>query len=344
MKGYSCLVVFCVALIVGSLDLVECSKHKLKFTDLEWPSDEIDPDPGKTAPWTPVDWKTLPKALPTDEVELWYLVAPLLETDVGKLLATLNLYHGAVAFINKRTGFNITINYDAFDFFRSSLFPIFVTYPNGTKGLEWVDGGGSFIYMSINESYWISYQYKLATMNGSVYNSYISQWNSQVNSTHPFYSMIGVTSGPNGTTYLPSYDCFDFSWQTFNYLYQMGAQFNYSQFPYRDTTTMYATSPPTKVTSLYYSDPRVRNEIIEFYEILEVQLSGISWTSFILTILEAFEGKFYFYYQTDYYQVSLQYPFFGLDWFWDPLPGQPNFSPPISKIQNQLKREFLRSK
>jgi len=343
MKLSCILVVSCIALLWVSLDIVEGTKHKFKFTEIGWQEDDISVE--KTAPWTPVDWKTLPKALPTDEVVLWYLVAPLLEEDVGKLLATLNLYHGAIAFINTRTNFNITINYDAFDFFRSSLFPYIVTYPNGTKDLKWVNGGGSFIYMNINESYWISDQYKLGTMNGTVYNNFISQWNSQVNSSHPYYSMLSVTSGPNGTTYLPTYDCFDFSWQSFQALYSMGAQFNYSQSPHRDATTIYAASSPTKVTSLYYSDPQVRNQIIEFYEVLQAQLNGISWTSFILTILEMFEGDFYFRYQTDYYQITLSYPYFGFDWFWDPLPGQPkSFHPMPEKKLAQLKREVVLSK
>jgi hypothetical protein len=64
--------------------------------------------------WTPLDWATLPKAFPgnlhpiivietceEDKVSVWYLVAPLLEQDVGNLLAGLQLYHGGIGFTNQ---------------------------------------------------------------------------------------------------------------------------------------------------------------------------------------------------------------------------------------------------
>jgi len=299
-------------------------------------SDQVGDDP---APWTPVDWRTLPAASPADSVDLYYLVAPLLEDDIGPILGELGLYHGAIAFVNKNTNFSITLNYDADDIFRASFFPYIVSYPNGTKDLNWVNGGAAFIYMDINTTYWISGTYKVTTIPGNMYNDFISQWNAKVNVTEAFYDMFAVMDKWGGTCFVESWDCFDYVWESFQVLYDMGAKLNESLILNRDFSNIYVTEPPTDVTPLYFADPRVHDEIVAFYEFIEFKWGQLSWWEFIWDLLDTFDGVFYYRQANTYWKMQLHPPFFGFDWYPDPLPGQHlNQTLPISSLRRPPQR------
>jgi len=276
------------------------------------------------APWTPVDWKTLPPADPGDTIEMFYLVAPLLEEELGSLLGKLGLYHGALAFANKNTNFSITINYDANDIFRASFFPEIVTYPNGSKDLLWDNGGAVFIYLSINDSYWISGNDKVAIINGELYNRFISKWNSVVNETFPYYEICSVTSHLKGDYYLKSWDCFDYVWEAFQVVYDWGTELNYSLSLKRNFCDLFVSEPPLDVTVLYYSDPNVRKDIVDFYEFIQLQWRKMSLKDFLFTLYETFDGIFYYRYETEYYKLHLRFPFVGIYWYEQELPGSSN--------------------
>jgi len=276
------------------------------------------------APWTPIDWTTVPKALSDDKVTVQYLLSPLLEEDFGDTLEYFNLYHGAIAFTNNRTGYEITINYDAFDLFRSSLFPKIIVFPNGTRELSWVNEGGAFIYLGINETYWTAGQYAVSVINGDLFNDYIVNYISSVNASYPYYNMFAVLDQFGVKPYLPSWDCFDFVWASMAYLYASGAKFDYSYQVKRNFANIYSAEP-IDYTDLYESDPVVKNSIIDFYEFIDASFGDLSWIEFFDALSELFEGEFYVRSSTKYWKADLHYPYMAVDFVGQPLPGQ-NFT------------------
>jgi hypothetical protein len=225
--------------------------------------------------WTPLDWSTLPLAEPgskphlyshslpftnctliqsaDDRVDVWYLVAPLLEVDLGNLLEGLELFHGGVGFTNRyqfssrlivtchsyhslycrRTNYSININYDADDFFSSSLFPEVVNYGNGTKDLKWLNQGmhccsliafqhfegAVYVYEGIYEPYWCTLRLVIGEINGSIYNTYITEHLSKANQTYPFYNLFSVQERWGAQPWLNSWTCFDFVWSVLDILH-----------------------------------------------------------------------------------------------------------------------------
>jgi hypothetical protein len=275
----------------------------------------------KLPPWTPIDWRTLPPANADDQVAVYYLASPLLEEDFGDWLEYLDCYHGALGFQNLRTNFTITINYDANDFFRNSLFPKIVQQ-NGQTELVWINQGANFIYLGINESYWVAGQIVVSTITGTMYNDFISGWNSQVNNTYQFYNMFSVLYSYSSDAWLPSWDCWDFMWASFYILGDMGAQFDQNLQLNRNYANIYSSVPPVNYTALFEEDPQVKQDIIDFYEFTQAAFEDLSFFEFWKTLLEVFEGDFYIRYSDEYWQAQLHWPYFAVDWDYAPLPGQ----------------------
>lgn len=85
---------------------------------------------------------SFPPTLPNDRVLVQYLMAPLLEAEVGPIFKYFDLFHGGLAFTNTRTNFTFTTNYDSIDLnLFSSQLPTIVTAANGTKSLLWHSEG-----------------------------------------------------------------------------------------------------------------------------------------------------------------------------------------------------------
>jgi len=277
-------------------------------------------------PWTPQNWTSLPSANADDKVEVFYLISPLLEEDFGDWLSYLNLYHGAIAFLNKNTNFSITINYDADDFFRNSMFPEIIQLPNGTRDLVWVNQGANFVYLGINWTYWISGELPVTTINGTIYNEFMCQWNSQINKTHPFYNMFSILKEWGSLAWEPSWDCFDFVWAAFAALNGLGAKFDVDLSFHRMYINSYSKIPPIDETILYYEDDNVREDIIDFFAFIQ-DSKYESWTEFVLSMMNIFEGTFYIRQSDHYFQIQLHFPYFGFDWEAAPL-----LQPPLSPL------------
>jgi len=270
--------------------------------------------------WIPVNWTDLPQAAPEDQILVQYLVAPLLEADLGNLLADFHLYHGAVGFTNMKTGFSVTVNYDADDIFRSCLFPEIVTLANGTRDLVWINEGSNFVYLGINETYWTQYHH-VGTINGTGYNAFFSGYNAQVNLSHPYYAQFTVQDHWNGTVYLPSFDCFDFAWEAMQHLADLGMQINSSiKTLNRDVCSWYTKTVPIKVTVLYEHDPIYRERIVHFYELIQANVKDLGLLELILTIIEVADGEFFYRAGPDYYLMELHWPILGMDWIPSTLP------------------------
>jgi len=272
--------------------------------------------------WTPLDWEDIPKALPDDKIEFWYLRAPLLEQELGDWLEVVNLYHGAIGFNNTRTGEAYTLNYDAFNFFKSSMFPNITMYDNGSRSLTWINGGASFVYAGINMTWWFASHDIVATINGTMFNNYLSMFNAEINATYPYYNMVSILSEFGAKPYVPSWDCFDFVWASFNWVYENGGELNYSLHLKRNFVNVYS-SVPIDYTDLYYSDLAVQAEIIDFYAFIEIKYSDLSWYELMSSFMDVFDGVFFVRSNTQYFKCQLQYPYLAADFDELPLPGQP---------------------
>eukprot|EP01116_Phalansterium_solitarium_P014031 TRINITY_DN3153_c0_g1_i1.p1 TRINITY_DN3153_c0_g1~~TRINITY_DN3153_c0_g1_i1.p1 ORF type:complete len:300 (-),score=78.20 TRINITY_DN3153_c0_g1_i1:216-1115(-) len=276
------------------------------------------PGPGDPAPWTPVDWHTLPKASDADMIQVLYLVAPLLETDFGKWLGYAHAYHAAIGFINLNTGFNITINYDADDFFRATLFPVI---NEKTKELTFENQGANFIYMGINQTYWEEEMTLVGTINGSVWNNYISGFNAKFNATYPYYNLLEVVNR-NSTVYVPSLNCFDFMWFSLWNLYDQGIQYVPNLTLKSNYANIYSNAMPEDVTQQYLTNATVHERVFQFYELLEAKVLKLGFKELLAEIVFVFKGDFYLRTSNTLYLIKLEYPYIDLLWAEKPLPGQ----------------------
>jgi len=271
--------------------------------------------------WIPIDWTSLPAAEPDDHIAVYYLVAPLLEEETGELFAKFNLYHNGFGFLNLNTNFSITINYDALNIFRATFFPEIITFDNGTRDLEWLNQGAAFIYLGINEQYWETSRTIISVINGSLYNDFMSQFNAHVNDTQPYYNMFGIAAERFGKIFLPSWDCFDYVWGGIDWLYEHGAHFTTSQQLSRDYSYFYTGTPPLNVTELYNTNNIIRNEIIDMYELFQLQFKEMGLVEILEAIAELYQGTFYLRISNDYWRISLIPPYIDLQWAEAPLPS-----------------------
>ncbi|KAL6073935.1 Ceroid-lipofuscinosis neuronal protein 5, variant 2 [Balamuthia mandrillaris] len=172
-------------------------------------------------PWDPIPWDSVPMAKPSDKVDFYYVEAPLLSAEIGTtILGYFDLFHGAVAIHNRDSGVNITINYDADDFYHS-FYPKLVTNSTGHKALEWINGGAVLIYKGINASYWVEEGLRrpVTSVSGDLFNKYM-MWLRTVNDTYLYYNFWDVWSSfPDGTHYLKGWTCFDFVWKSMQVLH-----------------------------------------------------------------------------------------------------------------------------
>lgn len=267
-------------------------------------------------PWTPINWRTLPVANDTDVVEVYYLIAPLMEDKYGKLFGSLHAYHGALAFLNKRTNFGFTVNYDAFNFVHSSLFPTIVVNASGHKSLQFDNGGGTFVYAGINQTYWTQEKQVVATISGALLNKFM-QWNSHINATHPYYNLLGISQKWNATPYVPAWTCFDYVFLAFDYLQQNGANFSVTA-GYRDFSNIYS-SAPLNITLTEQTDNQLHDNVIGFYEVFDREFKSLTFMELIYEILATLDGVFYIRISDSLYQAKLHYPYAGLDWYQVPF-------------------------
>jgi len=275
----------------------------------------------KTVPWTPIDWKSIPPAQQDDQIFVYYLICPLLEEDFGDLLEYVNLYHAAIAFENNRTGEQYTINYDADNFFRSSLFPEISTSSNGSRQLNWINQGGNFIYQGINSTYWIAGIYTVAVIDGTLFNNFLSEFNSKINGTYPFYNMLSIIDQFGDKPWVPSWDCFDFVWFSFQYLYDNGAKLNYSLHLERNFVNLYGDMP-LDYTDLFNNDPEIQEDVINFFALITAAFDELSFEDFLTAALSFTEGEFYVRSSSSYWKTQVHFPYIAVDFDVKLLPGQ----------------------
>jgi len=291
------------------------------------------------ADWTPIDWKTLPKAAPADEVELLYLNAPLLEGQYGKFLEDFDLYHAAIAFVNKNTSMMITLNYDS-DNFLADMFPEIITEKNGSQTLIWSNYGAAFVYMGVNSTYWTTIL-PLAILSGSQYNSFMANWNSKINSTNEYYNMFSIMSGNGTLVFVPSWNCFDYVWTAFDYLYGIGVRFDPENKPYYLYSMMRSSDPPVDITQLYYANATVHQSVNQFFEIILGAFQNTSILQVVAELLVEYDGTFFIHSSDKLLELVMGWPFISWDWLPRNLPGMTGELEPVQPSK-EISVKFLK--
>jgi len=247
------------------------------------------------------------------------LTAPLLESAFGHFFEYLNVYHGALAFVEPN--FNWTVNFDANSTkFFAAQFPKVEKASNGSEYLSWHNGGVVAAYEGINQSYWV-HQQPIATISGALRNQFIDRLASSANATWSTYQMMRVTKSVHADPWVDSRECFDFVADSIGWLASQGAS-NVPTTMRRNLIMWFTNHPPTIAN---YTDPTTRHKIIDFYAVLSLAWGkASSLPDLIKAIVElAFDGDFYYYAGDIYYAFRIAFPYFEVAWTTVPTPAEP---------------------
>jgi len=252
-------------------------------------------------------------------LQVWYLEAPVFEGYFGPLFGYLDMFHSAFGILDLTTGINYTVEYDAMQEVPNATFPFVFTYPNGSEYLQWFNGGGICVSQGVNDTYYNHKKTLISVINGTQFNSFIN-WLPSDNNTYNHYETWCVYNKWDGTdskAFIASSTCVDFNWRGFGKLYELGAKFNYDTHPRRDFINLYAGG----IKEVNYWDPLWNTKIIKFYKDLYVY-SAKSISEMILWLIEdIFDDKFVYSGGKYYLLDPFHYPFLGVEYRYDPLPG-----------------------
>jgi len=260
-------------------------------------------------PWTAIDLNLdVPTARPDDTIMVYYMCAPLLYCDYLDELTYINGYHGGLGLINTRTNVSITVNFDGFPSFAAAFLPIMKQLSNGSFSLDWQNGGKTFIYAGINNTYWHSLQRHVYNMTGGQFNHFRT-WLSKANDTFLFYNPWFVYSDFPSAPVLSGYECFQFTFNALQEIGKLGATLvpGVVSLPV-SLGTAYTKSAATKID---FFDPIWRNKITNFYLMLEEKWDTLGYLGFVEElILILMTGDFFIRQDNDYYIVEISWPIF----------------------------------
>jgi len=267
-------------------------------------------------PWVPLDINTIKPASPSDQVDVYYLIAPLMECQYNNDFSYIDAYHGGLAIINRNSGMMITLNYDAVPSFTQALIPNIITYSNGTKDLQWSNQGSVFIYNGVNETYWNANIELVANINGTVFNQYMT-WLAKYNSTYPYYDLWAVYTEWPGKNLWANQECFTFVWESMDFLRTQGVGIVPSE-AYVGILSLFSGSVPTKVDM---TNPSSKSDVVKFYVDMNNKLNSLGVLGFIEVMLDMMlYPHYYIHTGNDYYEVKLYYPYVGTIYDYMPTP------------------------
>ena len=96
-------------------------------------------------------------------------------------------------------------------------------------------------------------------------------------------------------------------------LLALGGNFTVSQLK-RNYANFYALSSPVNITTQYFTNQQVHNEVVDFFKLLTMNGANMTCWEFVEAIVRALDGNFYMRRSTDYFQTKLHYPYFRLSW------------------------------
>eukprot|EP01108_Squamamoeba_japonica_P005662 TRINITY_DN4559_c0_g1_i1.p1 TRINITY_DN4559_c0_g1~~TRINITY_DN4559_c0_g1_i1.p1 ORF type:complete len:297 (+),score=96.64 TRINITY_DN4559_c0_g1_i1:65-955(+) len=254
--------------------------------------------------WDPIDPHTFPPTLPTDNVQVEFVYAPLLEAEIGPVFKYFHIYHGGMAFRNHRTNFTFTVNYDSVDLnlFQSQL-PTLQKQSNGSIHLQWHSAGSAYCYKGVHPHYWT--EQVLGTVNGTVFNNFMTTYLMPFNGTWPYYEMFNVKHHHSHTAYLTSRECFDFVIGGIAALNVLGANLHGSL--KRNEVVLFSKAAPVLVDA---TQPAVHKKIVSFYEVLTLHWGHLdNLFDLIKLLIKVADGsEFYLHVGDQYYSFQLEWP------------------------------------
>lgn len=180
--------------------------------------------------------------------------------------------------------------------------PVVHKSANGST-LEWFSAGAAYCYHGIHPNYWSATP--VGTVNGTAYNAYLQQFLIPFNGTWPFYEMFNVINGNNNTLLLQSRECFDFVLRSIQFFNIIGSNLHGS---IKRNLVYWVANGDVQLVDT--TNPKTWNDIIDFYEMLELHWGSVSSFTELLKLLgELLLGeRFYLHVGDQYYQFKLEWP------------------------------------
>lgn len=274
----------------------------------------------------------------TDMLEVYYAQAPVFEAVFHNLFGYLHGYHCAFGVVNKHSGAEWTLEYDAYSEVLNSTLPIIGHNADGSIKLEWYNRGHNCLAAGFNRSYYHTEQQLVTTITGSQWNKML-EWTVKDNSTWPEYELWYVYDRWNGvensTRWMNSSTCYDYNWRGFQFLYDVGAKLNYSQVYKHDYINLYSDKPQ----KVDYNDPLTRWKVNKFFSSWHLHFNDTA--AEILEFLETILiGDKYIYAYGDYWLLpKMHHPYVGNVYTYQPLPGTP---PEIERMHRAANPDQVR--
>jgi len=271
-------------------------------------------------PWIPLDIKDIPSASPSDQIEMYYLAAPLMYCTNLDEYTYIGGYHGGIGLVNKKTKHNITLSFQGFPSFKGSFLPVITKQSNGSYTFDWQNGARTYIYDSINYTYWHSLNQHVATLDGTQFNN-LMMWVGKANSTYTHYNPWFVYESFPTKPVLKGFECFQFAVNTVIQAKTLGAKMapGYDKL-YVSLGTSYTHHAPVKVD---WNDPVWHERILDFYLFLDEKWTDLGYAKFLEELYElVIRGDFFVRNDEDYYYYKLAYPFFEMHWAQLPIQSE----------------------
>lgn len=234
-------------------------------------------------------------------------------------------YHCALAFFDRTSGQNWTVEYDAYSGVPNATFPeMQKDNATGDTTLVWFNNGSVCVRPFYNESYWKIGQTPVATINGTIFNAFWP-WIEKYNVTLPTYQLWNVYPAYNSSldtgASVNTQDCFEFVWDSFRWLLYVGVQFYDKIAPARDFINLYSLTPQL----VNMSDPGEASDVMQFYSQLESEKVS-TVTDFVMLLIKMAPYDKFIYVNDEYYKLSFVFPYFAIRYdVWWPL--QPSAGP-----------------
>jgi len=237
-------------------------------------------------------------------------VAPLLFCELGDLMALINAYHGGLGFINTRTGYSISMNFDAYPEFSHAIFPKITKLVNGSYDLDWTNEGKLFVYEGLNATYWNKLNYAAANMTGTQFMQFIA-WASKANTTYLYYNLWSVYNQFPTQPLFPGFECFSFVNTAFRVIKSLGGIVPETTFK-ETIATIYSTTVPVE---LDMNDPGNQALVVDFFTSIQNEWNADGVLGFFESLTSILtNGLFIIYDSGHYYLVKLVDPDFNLNW------------------------------
>ncbi|KYR02080.1 hypothetical protein DLAC_00881 [Tieghemostelium lacteum] len=244
-----------------------------------------------------------------ESIDVYYLIAPLMKSKYGYLLANFNAFHAGLGFITKSTNEEYTVDFIAYPTITASIFPQIVNNTDSAAStsaeeplpdLVWNTIGMVQYQEQIDGTYWTSRE-KMYTITGQQFKEYLC-WLPIYNQSFPYYNLFDVQDTDTGDIFIPSSTCYDFVWSSFTALYALGGQLLTSTPPNRDYVTLMVTTEPNIVD--HPMEPDHWKQITQFYSAIAYNPNE-SFQNYIGNLTILLNGTFFLHIDGKYYNLTM---------------------------------------